>query len=342
MTHALSHLNFHSLPSRVLRGNPMGNNPERTVAVLNTPHKGKSGNPPLVCYVLDGYFGNGTSMLSDPGPVGRSFAQELLDYQQRGLLPPTVFVFVDASTRIGGSQYINSESCGRFEDHIFDELIPFVEKQYEVRTDYRLITGHSSGGYGSLCLPLRRPGVFQASLISAADSCFEHSLVPCFAAAASRINSSGGVDAFLDAFFAKSRPERCSQSEFSTIMILAMASCYSPQLGESSIHAELPFNTHTLERNESVWQRWRAHDPVNFSDSELQKLKELDYLHFDVGQDDEFSAQFGHRRICARLKRLEVAHMETEFKGGHSGTRFRYQMRFERLGAHLRSLGMEW
>lgn len=339
MHQSIAHLKPVRLVSRLLRGNPMGNASERSFYVLEPAYPA---DHVFVCYVLDGYFGNGTSMLNHPGPVGRSFADELIEYQISRMIPSTLFVFADCSTRIGGSQYLNSESCGRFEDHLFDEVMPTVENLYPVIKTERLVTGHSSGGYGALRLPISRPGVFRSSIVSAADSCFEHSMLPCFNRAAVRLQHFGGVDSFLDAFFAHERPEKCSPADFTTLMVLAMASCYSPEIGTSTIHARLPFDTTTLELIDPVWELWKSFDPCMFADGALRTLEGLGHLHLDVGSADEHAAQYGHRRICRRLRALGIRHNETEFKGGHSGTRHRYRFRLEKWAQFLRSAGHVW
>lgn len=336
---SITYLKPISLVSRLLRGNPMGNQSERCFYVLEPPYPSENS---FVCYVLDGYFGNGTSMLNHPGPIGHSFADQLIEYQTTRLIPPTFFVFPDCSTRIGGSQYLNSESCGRFEDHLFDEVMPEVETRYPVNTSERVITGHSSGGYGALRLPMSRPGVFRSSIVSAADSCFEHSMLPCFNRAAVRLQSFGGADPFLDAFFDHERPEKCAPADFTALMVLAMASCYSPEIGATSIHARLPFDITTLELIDPIWELWKSFDPCLFADSALRTLGELAHLHFDVGSADEHAAQFGHRRICRRLRALGVRHSETEFRGGHSGTRHRYRIRLEKWAQYLREAGHQW
>ena len=177
MTDHLFLLEPMSFTSRLLQGNPMGNPVDRTAVVLHP--RGRTAdnvNAELIVYVLDGYFGNGRSMLSEPGPMGCSFAQELLSYQDEGIIPPSLFVFVDGSTLLGGSQYVDSAACGPFARHIAQEIVPFIEERLGVAGIPRAVMGHSSGGYGSLRLAMQFPGFFSACICSASDSAFEYSL----------------------------------------------------------------------------------------------------------------------------------------------------------------------
>lgn len=332
MQSALALLSSVSVQSKLLMGNPMGNPTHRHAVVLRS-----AGRSPAraVIYVLDGYFGNGMSMLSDPGPVGKSFADELLAYQQDGTLPPCHFVFIDGGTRLGGSQYINSAACGAFSDHIAREVIPAAEAHLSAAGLPRIVMGHSSGGYGALRLPMEHPGLFSGSIVSAADCYFDLSLRNLFLSCAIRINRAGGVDAFLAEFFARTYPERCTASDFQTIMMIAMASCYSPEVGLNAAHARLPFDPKTLDLDEPIWQQWLSNDPLHFSDAKLAQLGKLEFLLFDCGTEDEYGAQFGHRKLCARLRGLGVEHLFEEFSGSHSGTRFRYRKRLALLGDWL-------
>jgi enterochelin esterase family protein len=313
----------------------MGNPSQRYAVILRS-----AGTPPAraIVYVLDGYFGNGMSMLADPGPVGRSFADELLAYQQEGTLPPCHFVFIDGGTRLGGSQYINSAACGSFSDHIAHEVIPSAEAHLGAAGLPRIVMGHSSGGYGALRLPMEHPALFSGSIVSAADCFFEFSMRSLFLNCAIRINRAGGIDAFLAEFFARTYPERCPSADFQTLMMLAMASCYSPEVGLNAAHARLPFEPASLEVDETVWQRWLSNDPLHFPDARLSQLAKLDFLLFDCGTEDEYGAQFGHRKLSKRLRHMGVQHILQEFSGSHSATRYRYKQRLAMMGEWLRQI----
>ena len=81
-----------------------------------------------------------------------------------GRATPMVIVMPDANT--GRRGYFNSpDGEWRYEDFFFEELIPFVEKTYRVRTErrYRSVAGLSMGGGGAFMYALHRPEMFSSA-----------------------------------------------------------------------------------------------------------------------------------------------------------------------------------
>jgi enterochelin esterase-like enzyme len=75
-----------------------------------------------------------------------------------------VIVMPDANTRKRG--YFNSiDGEFRYEDFFFEELIPYIEKNYHVRAEkkYRAIAGLWMGGYGTIIYALHQPEFFVAA-----------------------------------------------------------------------------------------------------------------------------------------------------------------------------------
>lgn len=81
-----------------------------------------------------------------------------------GKATPMIIVMPDANT--GRRGYFNDlKGEFRYEDFFFEELIPYIEKQYKVRTEkrYRAVAGLSMGGGGSFLYALHRPELFAAA-----------------------------------------------------------------------------------------------------------------------------------------------------------------------------------
>jgi len=75
-----------------------------------------------------------------------------------------IIVMPDANT--GQRGYFNSvDGKFRYEDFFFEELIPFIEKNYRVRSEkrFRAIAGLSMGGGGTLIYALHKPELFAAA-----------------------------------------------------------------------------------------------------------------------------------------------------------------------------------
>jgi S-formylglutathione hydrolase FrmB len=106
-----------------------------------------------VLYFLHG-LGENEEVLLNSG--GWNLIQDLWDQKQIGEF---LIVAPDADRTF----YINSrDGKVRYEDFLIQEFLPFIESHYRIRADrtHRGITGVSMGGYGSLRLAFRFPGLF--------------------------------------------------------------------------------------------------------------------------------------------------------------------------------------
>jgi len=280
--------------------------------------------------------------MSESGFLGESLGTLLMRLQKTEVLPEAIFVFPDPTTVLGGSQFIDSSVNGPFMRHLIEELVPFVDSQFSTvaKADGRVVCGHSSGGYGALMISMLSPGTFGYCIASAADSAFELSMAQSFPMAAMRFKKYGGEEGFLKYFFALPRPDKCSKEDFHALMTLAMAACYSPNPQRAGIWCDLPFEPNTCTLNEEIWQKWLSHDPSQVVEKNWQALSKLRWLHLDCGSEDEFCAQFGHRRIAEILRANRIEHTLTEFPAGHSGTSPRWEFRFTELAPFLQSFSV--
>lgn len=310
----------------------------RLLPVLLPPQYNPSQKYPTV-WMLDGYLGTGRSLMSESGFLGESLGAQLTRLMADDTFPASIFVFPDPTTRFGGSQFIDSAVCGPFMRHIIEELVPFVDSQFSTisHKDGRVICGHSSGGYGALMMSMLKPGFFGYCIASAADSAFELSMASSFPNVAVKLKKYGGEEAFLKYFFSQARPEKCSKEDFLTLMTIAMGTCYSPDPARTGVWCQLPFEVETCTLREDIWTQWLQHDPCQLIKNHKEALSKLRWLHLDCGSEDEFSAQFGHRRMAADLQNMGIEHLATEFPGGHSGTSYRWQFRLSELAPFLRS-----
>jgi len=76
-------------------------------------------------------------------------------------IPPMIIIMPDADV----SWYINNyDNSVRYEDFFITEFIPFIEKNFRVRTEkrYRGVAGLSMGGFGTLIYTLKHTDMFTA------------------------------------------------------------------------------------------------------------------------------------------------------------------------------------
>jgi enterochelin esterase family protein len=332
------HLRYLKIDSQLLKGFPLVESSERILPVLLPPTYSPSKRYPTI-WMLDGYLGTGRSLMSEGGFLGEALGAQLHRLIKNDVLPECIFVFPDPTTRFGGSQFLDSTVCGPFMTHLIEELVPLVDSSLSTvaRADGRVICGHSSGGYGALMISMHKPGHFGYCVASAADSAFELSMAQSFPMASMRFKKCGGEEAFLKYFFSLPRPDKCSKEDFHALMTLAMATCYSPNLQRPGVWCDLPFDPQTCELIPEVWQKWLDVDPSRVVASHVDALKKLRWLHLDCGSEDEFCAQFGHRRMAKAFIDFGIEHHLTEFSGGHSGTSARWEFRFKELAPFLRS-----
>ena len=107
-----------------------------------------------VLYLLHGYSDDET------GWIQFGEANQIADKGiAKGEFPACIMIIPDGKV----SWYGNSaDGKDPWEDMFITELIPFVEKQYRIRSkkEFRAIAGLSMGGYGALALSMRHPDLF--------------------------------------------------------------------------------------------------------------------------------------------------------------------------------------
>ena len=99
------------------------------------------------------------------------YARLLADPAARALMPTAVWVILDPNAPLGHHGFVDSQNNGPRARALVEEFIPWLEKRFRIipRTETRIITGHSSGGWSSLWLQLQHPDVFGACFASAPD-----------------------------------------------------------------------------------------------------------------------------------------------------------------------------
>ena len=309
--------NFHS---QSLENNPLNDPVTRRVPVYLPPDYDPAKSYPSV-YLLAAFAARGLKLLNDD--LWEENIQERLDRLiSGGEVRPMIVVMPDASTRYGGSQYLNSSATGNYEDHIL-ELIRYIDAKYPTIDDplSRAVMGHSSGGYGALRLGMHHPDLFGLVAAHAPDLYFEmvyQKDFPPFLRFFEKAGESGLAELLADPGAALSKG-----ASFYALAVAAMASCYSPNPA-SPWGFDLPMDTYTGEPIPEVWQRWQAQDPIHMALAHEKELGQLKLLFLDCGLYDEENLLYGARIFSSRLKSLEIPHIYQEFEGGHRNTRFRY------------------
>jgi hypothetical protein len=317
----------HVITSELLRGNPLGDPHERPLWVYLPP--GYDQEPerryPAV-YVIQGYTGH-LAMWRNRSPFRVPFPEAADAVFAAGEAPAAIVVYVDAWTRYGGSQFVDSPGTGRYHSYLCDEVVPWVDARYRTRPDaaHRAITGKSSGGYGAMITPMLRPDLFGALATHAGDTLYEYCYIPEFATATRHLRRyDGDIWRWWADFSA--RPAFTKAEDATLLGLLGVAACFSAHEDGS---VDLPFDPVTGVIRPDVWQRWLDWDPVRMVPAHAEALRGLRAIWIDAGTRDEYYLDLGASAFRAALKDIavtdELVHFEL-FDAGHAGIDYRYPM----------------
>jgi S-formylglutathione hydrolase FrmB len=314
--------------SHVLRANPLGDPATRELYLYLPPsYDGDTGRRFPVVYCLTGFTGRG-QMLLNAQPFTPGLKERMDTLITQGSIAEMIVVMPDCFTRLGGSQYINSEATGRYEDYLIQEIVPFVDSRFRTRAEAgaRAVMGKSSGGYGALVHGMRHSDVFGLVASHSGDAYFEYCYPPDFIKYV-RHTGTGDPSAFLEKFW---REERKGKEDVTLLNVLAMSACYSPDESQP-LRLRLPFDARTGLIIPQVWERWLRHDPVRMVEHYARELRTLKLLYLDAGTRDEFALDLGARILAARLKEHDIPFIHEEFDDGHFNISYRYDRSLEHI-----------
>ena len=312
--HHLKHFTLQTLhiDSTALMNNPLGDPAKRSHPVLVPKgHAPKDGHP--VVFMLSGFTGNGPNALNIK-TFEMNLPQQLDQARDTGEAPGAVFVLIDAMTFWGGSQFVNSDGTGKYEDFIARETFDAVKANLKVSSDPKnwCVTGGSSGGYGALHLASKFPEKFGLCAAIAPDSFFEASLLNEIRTSLPLLTKFGGIDA-VKTELASGRLMKRKEAH-TLLNAIAMGLCYAPD-GKGRVH--WPVDEATGLVKDDVWKTWLAHDPLHFLSQRLDNLKKLSGIFLDCGSRDQFQLQYGSRQIQLLLKASGIGVDYGEFDGNH-------------------------
>ena len=327
----------HVVTSEALRGNPLGDPHERPLWVYLPP--GYDDEPdrryPSI-YVIQGYTGQLDMWRNRPAFGAKTYPELCDDVFASGEVPPAIVVWVDAWTKLGGSQFIDSPAIGKYHTYLCDELVPWVDERYRTIADAprRGVQGKSSGGYGAMVTPMLRPDLFGGFATHAGDALFESCYAKDFPETARLLRDKydGSYERFWKEFHA--RPLVTKPGDFVLVNTWGMAAAYS---ADDDGTVQLPIDD-TGKLIPEVWERWLRWDPVRMVDAHSEALRGMRAVYIDAGTSDEYFLDLGAEAFRRELERVGVTDVFFElFDGKHGGIVWRYPIALkylaERLGA---------
>jgi enterochelin esterase-like enzyme len=255
-------------------------------------------------------------LLTESGPdfPTEGFQKWMDDLIGGGDVEPMIIVMPDAKTKYGFCFYTNSVLQGNYEDFIANDLVNFMDDNYQTipNRNGRIVIGHSQGGYGAIRMGLFRSDVF--SIVAA------HVSIPYFE----------GLLAGLPFLIAENPTgmNGPSPDKGLTTVTYGMAAAWTPNLNNPPFYVDLNFVYPSGQIRTDVWQRQLQHDPYTLLDTRADYLKSLKGFYIDGGLQDpwgELVTVFHHK-----LVEKEVPHYYEMFNGGH------FDKMFERLKVSLK------
>ncbi len=357
---------FESVSAR-LKDNPLGDPWVRTTpvylpATYNNP-RNKTQNKKRqfsVLYDFVGFTGAGPSHTN-----WKNFEETVPEKLDRliadGTMPPSIVVFPDCFTKLGGNQYVNSSALGPYADYLTKELVGQIDGEFRTRAEraHRACFGKSSGGYGAIVHGMKYPETWGAVGNHSGDAYFDFVYKaewPAVLTALQRFApkklqagkqsrqpnmnrqgfDDGRVAEFLQYFDAVCEgTDSPSGMDITILMMICMAATYDPDK-KAPLGFRLPYDLHTGELIEARWNKWLTHDPIHMVAQYKANLKTLRGIYIDCGWRDQYHIHFGARQLSRTLSRHNIAHRYEEFDGTHSGIDHRMDVSLPFLAKAIR------
>jgi len=290
-----------TVPGPSLAGNLDGDATDRPVSVYLPP--GYATSPKRrypVVYLLHGFTDSDTRWF---GREGRHFVHvpKAVDAAYAAGVSEMIIVMPNAFTRFQGSMYGNSAATGDWETFVTRDLVAYVDSHYRTLATpaSRGLAGHSMGGYGTLRLAMKAPGIFSALYI----------MSPCCLApipepdlkmfeSAARVQTVAGIAA----------------ADFPTKATLASAAAWSPNPAKPPLYIDLPLADGKLVPE--VLARWAANSPNIMLHQYLPALRSYGAIAIETG-DKDFVAVDGAKQLHALLDGYSIANELQVYDGDH-------------------------
>lgn len=326
------------LNSDALHGNFVGNSFTRKLQIYTPPGYKKNGTQQYpVVYLLHGFPFSEKSFIERDvwdewiNPTGiftvypdfpeEEFRLWIDNLIAEGSIEPMIIVMPNAITEpYGFSFYTNSILNGDFEDFIVNDLVSYMDNNYNTMANAsgRAVIGHSQGGYAAFKFGMLHPDIFGTvashSGLLLQDALFD----PGFVYVLEQENEGGfnGPD----------------PTKFLTSAMYAMSAAWSPNLNNPPFYVDLPFEFHAdghLYPVPEVVALWHQNDVFTLLDTNHDAFNSLNGIYLDVGLLDELNTQLAHVPVIDKMDFFGIDYTFETYEGGH------HTNLFERLAVAL-------
>ena len=283
-----------------LVGNLAGDSPDRHVSVYLPPSYAKQPKRRYpVLYLLHGFTDSDANWF---GVKGQHFVNvpKAVDAAYAAGVREMIVVMPDAFTKFQGSMYSNSAVNGDWETFVSRDLVAHIDSHYRTvaKPEARGLGGHSMGGYGTLRVAMKAPGVFSALYV----------MSPCCLASRTPPDAQ-----MLARAAAIKSPEDIAAADFFTKAMLASAAAWSPDPKNPPLFLRLPVGD--SDQVADVMADWSASAPLYMLHQYLPALKTYRAIVLDAGDQDPVTT--GIQRVHELLDNYGIRHSLDIYPGDH-------------------------
>jgi S-formylglutathione hydrolase len=282
-----------------LEGNLEGDSPDRDVAVyLPASYRTDLKRRYPVVYLLHGYtndpdrwFGFKPSFVNVRAAADESVVS--------GIAKEMILVMPNGYTVYQGNYYTNSVTTGNWETYIAEDLVSYIDGHYRTIASpaSRGLAGHSSGGYGTIRIAMRRPGIFSSIYV----------LSPCCMTGAVDPKSLAAAEAIHDM-------QEFQKADFGPKSSFALAASLSPNPKNPPFFFDLPMKDGQIEP--AIAAKWAASAPLAMIDQYIPGLRKLRAIAVDAGTEDALIAATV-KTLSEVLTQYNIQHGFEIYDGDH-------------------------
>ena len=300
-------LQWVTLHSPAVEGNLEGNSAERTALVVTPP--GYDENPgkryPVV-YFLHGYWAT-PQMYQDMA----KFEEAVDGAAAQG--NDVILVMPDGHSKLKGGFYSSSPTVGDYETFVAQDLVSWVDGNYRTiaNRESRGLAGHSMGGYGTIRVAMKHPGVF--SSIYMMSAC-------CLDPMQMTAEQAKNIEAMTE--------DEIAAAQFNQLAAVSTLATWSPDPTDDGFLKVYTGLKEDGTIDPLVNQRLAANSPLVILPQYVPALNGLEAFAIDIG-DKDFLLQ-GNRAFMAELDRFAVKYDFELYEGDH-GNRIAERIRTDVL-----------
>ena len=296
-----------------LQNNKAGEDPLRQLTVYLPPDYEKGTQRYPVIYVLHGYGGTDSVMMS----VWINFKQLLDEAIKTGKMRPMIVVAPNSNTKLQGSFYTNSSVTGNWADYIGKDVVQYMDKNFRTipHRKSRGLCGHSMGGNGALKLGMLFADTFNAVYALSPAVLDWHSDFSLSSRGFKRISKLNNAESIV-----KELNESDDFDAFFAAVLTAMARVYSPNMTNKALLADFPvtYAGDSAIYHPEVINKWEEQFPFHMIDHYLPQLRSLTALKIDWGRNEDFPhIPFTSLQFSKKLEAYRIKHFAEEYIGDH-------------------------